>query len=161
MYISINARSLISDGLDGRSLLQKSQSLTGNDWIGLFPKGKCVDVHNSQDKHKCAVHWMYVPTFHSSGQLTFEAEQYKVICFTMWTHAAKMHFFVECRRVRGTLLLRRRPYDSRCPGRMRIRLEEQTKCRILQHMCPCCNTNDMCARCCDTSYHNVAAAFIL
>jgi len=67
----------ITDGLDGRSLLQKSQSLTGNDWIGLFPKGKCVDVHNSQDKHKCAVHWMYVPTFHSSGQLTFEAEQYK------------------------------------------------------------------------------------
>lgn len=67
----------ITDGLDGRELKEKSESLTGNDWIGLFHRGQCVDVLNSQDKHQCAVAWVYIPTFKASGQVTFQAEEYK------------------------------------------------------------------------------------
>lgn len=78
----------ISDGIDGRSVTTpetnpgthgsgKFLSTTGNDWIGLFPKGQCVSGSNNQDKHKCYVAWEYVSAAQGSGVITFQAEQYK------------------------------------------------------------------------------------
>jgi len=76
----------LSDGIDGRTVAQaengengvgKYLSETGNDWIGLFKKGECQNVANNQDKHKCHVHWFYVPAHMASGSVTFEAEHYK------------------------------------------------------------------------------------
>lgn len=66
----------ISDGLDGRSATDPRDP-KANDWIGLFPAGACTNPVNNQDKHKCYVHWFYVPSHKTTGSVTFEAEHYK------------------------------------------------------------------------------------
>lgn len=72
----------ITDGLDGRLTEVHGNSATdrdldANDWIGLFPKGECVNPSNNQDKHKCHVHWEYIPAYAKTGSVTFQAEHYK------------------------------------------------------------------------------------
>merc|ERR1711959_162206 len=76
----------VTDGIDGRTVTKASQgaqgtgkylSTTGNDWVGLYKKGGCKSPTNNQDRHKCYLHWWYVPAESSSGTLTFYQEHYK------------------------------------------------------------------------------------
>jgi len=82
----------LTDELDGREVSQSANgeqgsgkflSKTGNDWIGLFPKGQCIEAagstneHNNQGKHTCYIAWEYVPRHMAAGTIIFEAERYK------------------------------------------------------------------------------------
>jgi len=76
----------MTDGRDGRMTAQSAAgshgngvylSKTGSDWIGLFKKGDCKSPQNNQDRHKCFLHWYYIPPSQESGTITFYQEHYK------------------------------------------------------------------------------------
>merc|ERR1712216_990499 len=76
----------MTGGRDGRMTAQSAAgshgngvylSKTGSDWIGLFKKGDCKSPQNNQDRHKCFLHWYYIPPSQESGTITFYQEHYK------------------------------------------------------------------------------------
>lgn len=62
---------------NGASGTGKFLSRKGHDWIGLYKAGDCANSPNNQMRHKCWVHWEYVPRDKSEGTVQFEAAQYK------------------------------------------------------------------------------------
>jgi len=67
----------MTDNLDGRTIANKKESTTGQDWVGLFKKGDCVTPANNQDRHKCYIAWQRIPAEASSGTLVFQQTEYK------------------------------------------------------------------------------------
>merc|ERR1711959_745057 len=75
-----------TDDIDGRFMTVTANGASGtgkflgrkgHDWIGLYKAGDCANSPNNQMRHKCWVHWEYVPRDKSEGTVQFEAAQYK------------------------------------------------------------------------------------
>ena len=84
----------VSDAWDGRNVATKATSTTrpdpisgetqphGNDWIGLFESGSCLQTDNTIDRHKCHIATRSVPKPQANpdswyGQVCFSVDEYK------------------------------------------------------------------------------------